>query len=169
MKIVYVTALFLLLIACNSSETNTSISTDSTVVSNTVDPKIDLADKASVDTMKKETRVEPVVEKEPASRTYANERFKDVRVKKVGENKYQVTGKAQVFEAAFSWVVEDGHNELKKGYSMTDAGAPEFGNFNFTVEVAKQRTNSTLHLILFESSAKDGSRQYLLPIPLPNK
>jgi hypothetical protein len=49
---------------------------------------------------------------------------------------------------------------------MTDAGAPEWGNFNFVIEVAKQRSNSTLHLILYETSAKDGSRQHLLPIKL---
>jgi hypothetical protein len=77
-----------------------------------------------------------------------------------------VKGKGQIFEAAFSWVVEDGHNEIKKGHQMTDAGAPEWGNFNFVVEVVKQRSNATLHLIIFEISAKDGSRQYELPIKL---
>jgi hypothetical protein len=49
---------------------------------------------------------------------------------------------------------------------MTDAGAPEWGRFSFTVEAVKKRANSTLHIILFESSAKDGSRQYELPILL---
>jgi hypothetical protein len=49
---------------------------------------------------------------------------------------------------------------------MTDAGAPEWGNFEFTIDVTKKRGNSTLTLILFESSAKDGSRQYELPIAL---
>jgi len=62
--------------------------------------------------------------------------------------------------------VEDGHDELKKGFEMTDAGAPEWGNFIFTINVAKKRPNSTLHLIIFESSAKDGSRQHELPILL---
>ncbi|MEO6488548.1 MAG: Gmad2 immunoglobulin-like domain-containing protein, partial [Ferruginibacter sp.] len=70
------------------------------------------------------------------------------------------------FEAAFSWVVEDGHEELKKGFHMTDAGAPAWGKFDFTIDVQKKRENSTLTLILFESSAKDGSRQYELPIVL---
>ncbi len=49
---------------------------------------------------------------------------------------------------------------------MTDMGAPEWGNFSFTVDVEKKRPNSTLTLILFESSAKDGSRQFELPILL---
>jgi len=99
-------------------------------------------------------------------KVYSNKRFKDVIVKKIGNHKFQITGKAQIFEAAFSWVVEDGHNEIKKGFEMTDAGAPAFGKFSFTVDVAKVRANSTLLLILFESSAKDGSRQYELPVLL---
>ncbi len=98
---------------------------------------------------------------------YSNERFRKVTVEKIGEDSYRIKGEAQIFEANFSWVVEDGHNELKKGYEMTDAGAPEWGAFNFTIEVQKKKENSTLHLILFEASAKDGSRQYELPIPLP--
>lgn len=63
-------------------------------------------------------------------------------------------------------MVEDGHNELKKGFEATDAGAPEWGNFGFIVNVKKERLNSTLHLILFETSTKDGSRQFELPVPL---
>ena len=97
---------------------------------------------------------------------YSNERFKNVWVEKLSDTSYRINGKAQVFEAAFSWVVEDGHNELLSGHNMTDAGAPEFGNFSFEINVKKQRPNSTLHLILFESSPKDGSRQHELPIPL---
>ena len=98
--------------------------------------------------------------------SYSNERFKEVTVKKVAEHKYIIEGKGQLFEANFGWVVEDGHNELAKGFEMTDAGAPEWGKFKFEVEVEKQRPNSTLMLILFETSAKDGSRQHELPIVL---
>ena len=75
-------------------------------------------------------------------------------------------GEAQVFEANFGWVVEDGHNELEKGFTTTQAGAPEWGKFNFTVDVQKTDKNATYHIILFEVSAKDGSRQSELPIPL---
>lgn len=98
--------------------------------------------------------------------TFSNERFQEVTVEQIAPHRFTIKGKAQVFEAAFSWVVEDGHNELKKGFEMTDAGAPAWGNFQFTVEVEKERSNSTLMLILFESSPKDGSRQYELPIRL---
>lgn len=97
---------------------------------------------------------------------FSNERFRDVRVEQEGEHLFRVTGKGQVFEASLGWVVEDGHEELKKGFSTTDEGAPSWGNFSFTVDVEKRRANSTLHLILFETSAKDGSRQHELAVPL---
>jgi hypothetical protein len=51
---------------------------------------------------------------------------------------------------------------LKTGFTTTDAGAPEWGNFDFTIDIEK-RESSTLTLILFEESAKDGSRNYELP------
>lgn len=97
---------------------------------------------------------------------YSNARFKGVTVKKLSENAFMVEGQGQIFEANFGWVVEDGHNELKKGFETTDAGAPEWGKFKFVVEAKKERVNSTLMLVLFETSAKDGSRQHELPIVL---
>lgn len=102
----------------------------------------------------------------PALKTHSNERFRYVTVQRTGDYTFLVQGKAQVFEANFGWVVEDGHNELKNGFQMTDAGAPEWGNFSFSIDVKKDRPNSTLILILFESSPKDGSRQHELPIEL---
>jgi len=100
------------------------------------------------------------------SKTYGNKRFKEVTAEKLGPGKYLIKGQGQIFEANFGWVVEDGHEELQKGFQMTDAGAPEWGKFEFTLEVQKKREQSTLTLILFESSAMDGSRQYELPITL---
>lgn len=102
-------------------------------------------------------------------KTWENERFKDVKVEQVSENNYRVTGKAQVFEATLSYVVEDGHFELVKGFTTTDAGAPEFGNFDFTLTAEKKDPNTTLMLILFESSPEDGSRTHELFIPLTNE
>jgi hypothetical protein len=95
-----------------------------------------------------------------------NERFKDVSVTRLDSLTFRVRGKAQVFEANFGWVIEDGHDELQSGNHMTDAGAPEWGNFDFKVMAQKNDPNTTLHLVLFESSAKDGSRQYELPVRL---
>lgn len=97
---------------------------------------------------------------------FSNDRFRNVLVKKIGDSTFEISGEAQVFEAAFSWVVEDGHNEIKGGHEMTDAGAPAWGDFSFPITVAKRDPNSVLHLILFEGSAKDGSRQHELPIRL---
>lgn len=97
---------------------------------------------------------------------FSGERFRNVRVKKTGDSTFEVSGQAQVFEAAFSWVIEDGHHELKQGHGMTDAGAPAWGNFTFEVTATKQEPNSVVHVILFEASAKDGSRQHELPVVL---
>ncbi|SRR5258706_8371910 len=98
--------------------------------------------------------------------TYGNERFRDVTVTKTGDHIFLVKGQGRFFEAAFSWVIEDGHDELQKGNQMTDAGAPEWGKFSFEINVPKKNPNSTLHIILFESSPKNGSRQGELPILL---
>jgi hypothetical protein len=97
---------------------------------------------------------------------FSNDRFRDVSVVRTGDSSFEISGKAQVFEAAYSWVVEDGHNEIKKGFGTTDAGAPAWGNFSFQLTAAKKDSNSLLQLILFEASAKDGSRQHELPIVL---
>jgi hypothetical protein len=102
----------------------------------------------------------------PPRKYYSNERFKDVWVERYNDTVFIIRGKAQVFEAAFSYVIEDGHNELRAGYGMTDAGAPAWGKFRVPIYIRKIDPNSTLTLVLFESSAKDGSRQYELPVPL---
>jgi len=102
----------------------------------------------------------------PIPKTYSNRRFKDVTVERIGNDKFLIRGQGQIFEANFSWIVEDGHEELKKGFQMTDAGAPEWGKFEFVINVTKKRENSTLTLILFETSAMDGSRQHELPVTL---
>ncbi len=98
--------------------------------------------------------------------TYSNERFRDVRVHTVAPRTFRITGEAQVFEGNISWTIEDGHNVLNEGHETTSAGAPEWGAFDFTVTASKERENSTLHLVLHENSAKDGSRQHELPILL---
>ncbi len=97
---------------------------------------------------------------------YGNEQFRNVRVRTMGEDLFRITGEAQVHEGTISWTIEDGHEVLKDGHETTTAGAPEWGHFDFTVNAEKERENSTLHLILYESSAKDGSRQHELPLLL---
>jgi hypothetical protein len=150
MKIIHV-LLAILLLACNTgnSGTETETTTDTTHIDARETPDTAI------------TKTPPAVGK-----VYSNARFKEVTVERLGEHQFRIQGKGQIFEASFNWVVEDGHHELKSGYQMTDAGAPAWGNFSFVVDVEKQRENSTLTLILFESSAKDGSRQHELPILL---
>ncbi|HET9429759.1 MAG TPA: Gmad2 immunoglobulin-like domain-containing protein [Chitinophagaceae bacterium] len=97
---------------------------------------------------------------------YSNKRFREVTIEQTGPNQFLVKGQGQIFEASFGWVIEDGHEEIKNGYATTDAGAPEWGNFSFSVTAEKKRPASQLHLVLFEISAKDGSRQYELPVLL---
>jgi hypothetical protein len=104
--------------------------------------------------------------KPDSSLVYANARFRNVKVQRTGANQFEVTGKGQIFEASFSWVIEDGHEQIRSGYATTDAGAPEWGDFKFTVVAEKKRPESTLHLVLFEVSAKDGSPQHELPVLL---
>ena len=145
-------SLFLLVIifaACNNSAPKNEFIPSDTLQTNT-------------DSIKKSRPVTIV----PAPKTYFNKRFRNVTVENIEGNKFRIRGQGQIFEANFNWIVEDGHNELLKGFQTTDAGAPEWGNFDFIIEVTKQRNNSTLTLILFETSAMDGSRQYDLPIVL---
>ena len=124
--------------------------------------------KSNESTEQKTPEADSIVDTIPpaAAKTYANTRFKDVTVKKSGENQFTIEGQGQIFEANFGWVVEDGHQEIKQGNQMTDAGAPAWGKFKFTIDVKKQTPHSTLTLILFETSAKDGSRVHELPIVL---
>lgn len=138
----------LLLFACNKKETEHTTDVNDTLI-----------------TIPETTKVAKTAKPENLlPKQYSNERFKEVTVEPIDENKFRIRGKGQIFEANFNWIIEDGHNELNKGFQMTDAGAPEWGNFDFTIEIQKKRENSKLTLVLFESSAKDGSRQHELPI-----
>jgi hypothetical protein len=140
-------SLFLLIISCNKKEKTTEETPKTVKMNDTVQLEKEVPPKTNV-------------------KTYSNERFRNVTVEKLTDDTFRVKGEGQIFEANFNWIVEDGHDELKKGNEMTDAGAPEWGKFDFTIDVAKNRENSTLMLIIFESSAKYGSRQHELPIVL---
>ncbi|QHW32442.1 hypothetical protein GZH47_17575 [Paenibacillus rhizovicinus] len=77
---------------------------------------------------------------------------------------FTVKGEASVFEAAFSYSLEDGHNVLAEGHAMADMGAPEWGKFEFTVTLTDMPTSPTGVLTIYESSAKDGSSVHELHI-----
>ena len=154
----YFIFLFVVLLSCNDTDTKTTETTDRDTTKQSGQPTV-------VDPVD-ETKPKDTTSDDGNAKVYSNARFRNVTVQKLGDNSYRVKGQGQIFEANFSWVVEDGHEELAKGHQMTDAGAPEWGNFDYTIKVSKKRENSTLHLILFEISAKDGSRQHELLIPL---
>lgn len=90
--------------------------------------------------------------------------FSPISEEEIGPT-FTVEGEARVFEAAFSWVLEDGHNILAEGHEMTDAGAPEWGKFKFDVNF-EYATQPHMMLILYVSSANDGSPEHQLIIPL---
>lgn len=142
--------ILILPLACTSrvSDTEHIDQSDTTIVATPVDS----TGKISTDTI--------------SAKVYGNQRFRNVRVTRQSDSTFLVTGQGQIFEANFGWVIEDGHNELSTGHQMTDAGAPEWGDFSFTVNAVKTNPNTTLHLVLFETSAKDGSRQHELPVLL---
>ncbi len=105
------------------------------------------------------TVIEKPVAENNAFRVYEPQENEEV------DGTFTVRGEARVFEGAFSWRLEDGHFVLKEGHATTDAGAPEWGSFQFDVEF-EQTTNPIVTLVLYEASAKDGSPQHELIIPL---
>jgi hypothetical protein len=70
---------------------------------------------------------------------YSNERFKEVTVERIDENKFRIRGKGQIFEASFNWIIEDGHDEVRDGVSDHSMPSPGVGNFDFTIAVQKTR------------------------------
>lgn len=108
--------------------------------------------------------IDPALPYPDSSEIHSNLRFRNVTVKNINHQTIKVKGEAQIFEANLSWVIEDGHNELKSGFHTTSAGAPEWGKFEFDIDLPPHQPNTSQHLILFESSAEDGSRQHELII-----
>lgn len=143
MKVRYLFLVFLALAACEPTDTT------------------DVQDRR--DTTREETADTINVTREIPD---SNAAFRRISVQRVRDSFFVVRGQARVFEASYSWVVEDGHNEIRAGHGMTSAGAPEWGDFRFSLKMKKPDPNTTLHLVLFESSPKDGSRQHQLPVLL---
>lgn len=94
----------------------------------------------------------------------SNFAFRNISVRRLDGNEVEVRGQARIFEATVNWVTEDGHSELDSGYVTANNGAPEWGDFMIRTRVNKERDNSTVHLILYEASAKDGSRIHEMPV-----
>ena len=161
MKILSVSAI-LVLMACNSHTEDKNM--PATVSSSGIE-KVSVSKEDTVSN-NKEDIVSNKNELKEDIKVYGNDRFRRVTIANIGQNNYMVKGEAQVFEAAFSWVIINGKKEIQKGHVMSDAGAPAWGKFEFQLKVNSTDPASNLHLLLFESSPKDGSRQHQLSIPL---
>ncbi|WP_088070956.1 Gmad2 immunoglobulin-like domain-containing protein [Gottfriedia luciferensis] len=95
-----------------------------------------------------------------------NDAFKVTSVVNDAEkNVLLVEGKASVFEATFLYRLEDGHNVLAEGNSMTDMGAPEWGNFKLEIKYTEPTSPNGI-LTLYVASAKDGQPEHILNIPI---
>jgi hypothetical protein len=66
-------------------------------------------------------------------------------------------GTATVFEATVSWQVRQGDRVVDEGFSTASVGAPERGTWTATTDVPP----GDYELWAFESSAKDGSMQFV--------
>ena len=80
-------------------------------------------------------------------------------------NEFTVRGEAKVFEATVMYEFEDGHNILDEGNVMASQGAPEWGEFEITIQF-DDVAYDTGTVILYEESQKDGSRVNQLYIPV---
>ncbi len=98
-------------------------------------------------------------------KVYHNKIFKDVKVSET-DNEIKITGKAQVFEGVFDYALYDGEEKLLEDHYQT-VGAPSWGDFDIPIDkkVISQSKNE-IRIELFVYSAKDGSKEDILNIPL---
>ncbi|MFN7249499.1 MAG: Gmad2 immunoglobulin-like domain-containing protein [Anaerobacillus sp.] len=76
-----------------------------------------------------------------------------------------VRGLARVYEGTLLYEFEDGHFILDEGFTTATEGAPGWGEFEIIIEL-DEFANYSGRVILFEESAKDGSRINELKIPV---
>jgi hypothetical protein len=118
----------------------------------------------------------PVVDKKPnvienknkntksnlPKKQYENEAFKEVVITETDQG-VDVTGKASVFEGVFQYAIVVGNKTVLQDKYQT-AGAPAWGDFQFTI--AKKFVKKGAMLELFVYSAKDGSKINILKMPI---
>lgn len=80
-------------------------------------------------------------------------------------NEFTVRGEARVYEAHIMYEFEDGHNVLDEGNVTASQGAPAWGEFKITISF-DEVAHGVGTVILYEESAKDGSRVNELFIPV---
>ncbi len=136
--------------SCNTSTDNKT--TQTTKTDNTT-----VNEKQSVDTNLNLVKSDSV---------YSNARFRNVTVTDLGNGIYDINGEAKVFEATLNYNLRQGKEESDVAHTTTSKGAPDWGKFNFTINSTIFKVNVPLYVILFESSAKDGSKLDELSIKL---
>ena len=99
-----------------------------------------------------------------------NEAFKIFKPAPNSEVKDQIVvkGLARVFEATVQYEFEDGHYVFDKGFTTASEGAPGWGEFEIILDLDKV-PNGPARVIIYEESAKDGSRLHELQIPITIK
>lgn len=101
-------------------------------------------------------------------KVYQNKIFKDVKVSET-DNQFVITGKAQVFEGVFDYALYDGEEKLLEDNYQT-VGAPSWGDFEIPLDKTLiSQPKNEVKVELFVYSAKDGSKENVLTIPLTNK
>ena len=98
--------------------------------------------------------------------TLSNDRFRNVTVRKISPDSAKVSGTARIFEATLSYAVYEKGKQLYEGFHTASAGAPEWGSFDFNIALPSSSGDPETYIIVFESSAKDGSRVGILKFPL---
>ena len=96
-----------------------------------------------------------------------NEAFKIYEPSVDGNNNLVVRGLARVFEATIQYEFEDGHYLFDKGFVTASEGAPGWGEFEIVLDLeGVSNYYGTGTVILYEESAKDGSRLHEIHIPV---
>lgn len=81
------------------------------------------------------------------------------------KNQIIVRGLARTYEGTVLYEFEDGYYILAEGFTTASEGAPGWGEFEIIIELDTV-ANYSGRVILFEESAKDGSRINELQIPV---
>lgn len=81
------------------------------------------------------------------------------------KNEIIVRGLARVFEGTIQYQFRDNHSILDEGYTTTSEGTEEWNEFEIIIKVDKSAHRSA-RIILYEESAKDGSKINELTIPV---
>ncbi|MDR4889560.1 Gmad2 immunoglobulin-like domain-containing protein [Fredinandcohnia sp. QZ13] len=159
-----------ILASCNQND-QTNEADDNEQVNETEQPAENNNDETTQEKTNEAGETEQNTEKDGTPNTeekvYQNKIFKDVKVSEM-DNQMVITGKAQVFEGVFDYALYDGEDKLLEDHYQT-VGAPSWGDFEIKIDKTTiAQPKNEVRLELFVYSAKDGSKENILNIPLSN-